>query len=538
MEEELILLDTPKKSFLQQQSTNLRGTLKEFERIFAIENGRKPKQADIKNNTNIAEKYKEYHRIQDVLAGRLSFEKLNSIPEASVKTRRHTRTDSGVGSSPQKQNHIVYATPKKLKRSHKADLIEQETRSPDLCLVNTIGPTPHRDGKILGLFDLMSNSESIERTAGTPSSSARKRKIEELYENTPEKRPPLQAIQTPSHRSPSKRKGDILEFLTGTPQQCPGSSKKKHSRTPQSEGRKFELSQFFATPSTQRFLFSTQKPAQEQAASLARKFDKTPHRQPDITGLNVTPSYLRRSTSFKDRLLSASQAPATSNAVTSLKKAGPPTLQHFRSSTSNILKATEERQSEPAHNNDEFDDDLEALREFEDEIHEKHVLVRDSQMDMAPIARSEEEQGPLVREFKKKGQKRTTRRANIKPVAQGSIAQPKFVAPDGFETDEETEDIHSEVGPSKARHNEDYEHCSDSDSTDCNYDDTSDKAMKKSKVSKASGEQGAASKAKKKAGTINPNAQSHMNFRSLKIKNKNSKAKGVGRNRFGRGRRQ
>ena len=43
----------------------------------------------------------------------------------------------------------------------------------------------------------------------------------------------------------------------------------------------------------------------------------------------------------------------------------------------------------------------------------------------------------------------------------------------------------------------------------------------------------------KSGGTINPNAHSHMNFRSLKIRNKNSKAKGGGRfgGRFGKGRR-
>jgi DNA replication regulator SLD2 len=45
---------------------------------------------------------------------------------------------------------------------------------------------------------------------------------------------------------------------------------------------------------------------------------------------------------------------------------------------------------------------------------------------------------------------------------------------------------------------------------------------------------GTADKAKqKKRPTINPNAVSHQNFRSLKIRNKNSKAKG-GRGRFGR----
>lgn len=504
MECETILLDTPKKASLQQQSTDLRSILKEFERTFTAENGRKPKQADIKTDNVIAEKYKEYHKIQDVLGGKLSFEKYNSVGFSTrVKTRRHTRVDSGVGSSPQKQNAIEFATPRKQKRSHEQLSFESELKSPNVYLVNAIGPTPHRDGKVLGLFDLMPASGSNKGINNTPTSSARKRQIEELYQDTPAKRPALQTIQTPGQRS-SKRPGDLLDFLTWTPQKSLEPSNTRHSRTPQSEGRKFELSQFFATPSTQRFLFSNRDSTKKtQILKTVPELDTTPQRQPNTARLDATPSYLRRSTSFKDRLLSASQGPVNSDSVPPLKPVGPPTLRYFRSSTSGIFRVKDSQQSRPIHETDDNDDDLEALRELENEDYEYETVIKDSQLDLAPAASPEpdEDQAP-VKEYKKKGQKRTTRKANIKPVAQKPTTQPKFVAADDYGSEEDFESANDDFDMSESR------------------------------------KKGTDSKTKRKAGTINPNAQSHQNFRSLKIKNKNSKAKGASKGRFSRARRQ
>lgn len=535
MEEEEVLLDTPKKSSLQQQSRDLRGALKEFERKFAAENGRKAKQADIKLDFEVAAKYKEYHRIQDVLAGRLPVQQLNSTYSTNkLRTKKHTRTDSGVGSSPHKQSHVVYATPRKHQRSQRVDSPIQELKPLDFCLVNTIGPTPHRDGKILGLFDLMTNAGSTEGAGATPSTSTRKRKIEELYESTPAKRLPLQAIQTPSQRSPSKKnKGDLLEFLTGTPQKRLVAPNTRLSRTPQSEGRKFELSQFFATPSAQRFLFPSLGSVEKgNTVPMVEDIDRTPQQRIDARGLDTTPAYLRRSTSFKDRLLSASQAPNTCDSIPCVKRAGPPTLQHFRSSTSNILRATEVQQPKQVHDTEDYDDDLDALREFEDDLPGPKILVQDSQLRTAPTGESDEEEEQPTRQYKKKGQKRTTRKANIKPVAPKSIRQPKFVAPDGFDSDNEAERVEREA---KAANDHEYE--SGSDHEDIDREDKSEKNGGNNKVAGLPSEKGSNSKVKKKTGTINPNAQSHTNYRSLKIKNKGSKATGAGRHRFGRGRR-
>lgn len=332
------LLDTPKKKGLQAQSTELRLALKEFERSFVEDHGRKPKQTDIKNDLVIAAKYKRYQKVQDVLVGKTSYEKLfEELPQKKTK-KQHERVDSTLGSSPQRRRTLE-ETPQKKNQARKDASLSPESLRP--VLLDVIGPTPHRDGKVLGLFDLLQNSVS-EKDCATPTASARKRKIEELYLDTPARRLPLKVIQTPSHRS-GKQQGDILEFLAGTPQKSTeGQNYGKHSRTPQSDAKRFALNQLFATPSTQRFLFTA-----EVESGTARKtslgdlpLGRTPQREANKTGLDATPTYLKRSTSFKDRLLSATAAPKANQPLplaSPSKPVGPPTLRHFRSSTSNIF---------------------------------------------------------------------------------------------------------------------------------------------------------------------------------------------------------
>ncbi|KAK5098977.1 hypothetical protein LTR70_000902 [Exophiala xenobiotica] len=545
------LLDSPKRAHLHAQSIELRAALKTFERTFAEQNGRKPKQNDIKNDPSVAVKYKQYHKVQDVLVGRLAYEKLYATkPLRKSKDEAHRRQDSGVGSSPREQQRSLQETPRKSSQPFELDPYDvRNTASPKSMLMNAIAPTPHRDGKVLGLFDLLQGPGSGKSSAATPSSSARKRKVDELYQDTPARRSPLKVIQTPSHRS-GKKQGDLLQFLGETPQKSSGIGMGKHSRTPQSEGKRFQLSQFFATPSTQRFLFSSEDGgAMERTPLRDTILGRTPQKQIDTAGLDATPTYLKRSTSFKDRLLSATQTPtvpefARPNPAT--KRTGPPTLKHFRSSTSNILtmsdiqpRQSKQRQQLGEQGNDNVhDDDLEALRELEGQDQSPHVLVEDSQLNIQLPASGDEEGSRPLRPYKKKGQKRTTRKSTIRPISQAKASvQPKFVAADGFDEEDDEGDRDEKVEETTIM--SDDEQGSDFDGS-ANEEDVAKPKVKRrkgapskesTKTTKTVG------KSKKQAGMINPNAQSHTNYRSLKIKNNNSKAKGGGRGRFGRGRR-
>lgn len=549
-EEQEPLLDSPKRARLNVQFTELRAALKTFERTFAEQNGRKPKQNDIKNDSSIAAKYKQYHKVQDVLVGKLAYEKLYATkPLRKSKDRAHSRQDSGVGSSPRAQQWSLQETPRKSSQPFELDPYDvPNTASPNPMLMNAIGPTPHRDGKVLGLFDLLQRSGSGKSSAATPSSSARKRKIDELYQDTPARRSPLKVIQTPSHRS-GKKQGDLLQFLGETPRKSSGEGIGKHSRTPQSEGKRFQLSQFFATPSTQRFLFSGDDGGATKETPLRDTvLGRTPQKQIDTAGLDATPTYLKRSTSFKDRLLSATQTPtapdfAKPNPTT--KRIGPPTLKHFRSSTCNILTMSDVQPRQPKQrqqlggqgDDDVHDDDLEALRDLEGQDQSPHVLVEDSQLNIQLPASGDEEDSQPIRPYKKKGQKRTTRKSTIRPISRAKpSAQPKFVAADGFDGEEDEDNKNEKV--EETRLMSDDEPGSDFDGSANEEDVAESKAKRREeKASKESTKAPkTAGKSKKQAGMINPNAQSHTNYRSLKIKNKNSKAKGAGRGRFGRGR--
>ena len=141
-------------------------------------------------------------------------------------------------------------------------------------------------------------------------------------------------------------------------------------------------------------------------------------------------------------------------------------------------------------------------------------------------------------------EKRTTRRANIKPVQVKVKEGAKFVAPTGREedqeqADEEEHDEETELVEETQLH-DDFDD-NDFDDADLPSDfevDLLGEATATEQKEKAKNKAKPAVSGAKKPGMINPNAVSHQNFRSLKIKNKNSKAKAGGaRGKFGKKRR-
>src|SRR5436305_1717488 len=164
------LIDTPKRSALAAHSTSLRTKLKQWEKSFAASHsGQKPGKEDIKACLEIAKTYKEYNRVRDVLDGKLGVESLDDAvkrsPTAGKGRRKHgTRGNS---SEVEARRDAVYAhTPRKANRPpHQGqnvacpNLLDSydppTSASPRRSLLTAIGPTPQRDGKVLGLFDLL-----------------------------------------------------------------------------------------------------------------------------------------------------------------------------------------------------------------------------------------------------------------------------------------------------------------------------------------------------------------------------------------------
>jgi DNA replication and checkpoint protein len=586
----------PTRTDLASECHELRAALKEWEKSFAEANaGRKPGKEDIKKNAEVAAKYRKYNRTRDVLDGKRDPKSLHAD---SPSVRNHKSTSS-LRSREQETtvspwDSQVFATPRRTRKSvgesHPSTLDPYDappaSSSPHPYIFrNAIGPTPQRDGKLLGLFDLLSNQGS------TP--STHKRKADALDG----KADGVNVAQTPSRR-PTKASGDLLDPSGQS------SGGRHHSRTPASDGKKFMLSQFFATPSAMRFAGIPEEDGED--AATKGTVDRTPLRTKVLGGnaeigangknpLENTPAFLRRTTSFNQRLLSASgtvsQPPASDHnlsfASPTTVRRGPPTRPFKGRGLSEIVRGL--RQMED-HDNDD-DDGMEVLREIEET--EMNILVGHSQNEAELPALG----GEPTRTWKKRGQKRTTRRVIMRPTTFQSKpkARPPNHRDEGNELEDEIakveetqapprpagatiddEDDMDELQPLSQGHNgkeevenaidvfvsggEEKDHddgLSDSDfdelasspppkkrktipTSDQNREATTQPFIKPSRGRPEKADQSNDTKAKedteqkkKKKKGINPNATSHMNFRSLKIRNRNSKGKG----RFGRGRR-
>ena len=503
--EPLLLLDTPKRLSLTSQSTDLRATLKEWEKSFAASHqGHKPGKDDIKADADAAKRYKEYNRLRDVLAGRLSLHEYEH--RASPSRRADKRTQ--VGHTPSRPKLASIALPES-PRGGLHDQYDAPLSASKNGLLTAIGPTPQRDGKVLGLFDLLPSSGT---SGGTPSS--RKRKVDALH-------PPIE-LEPPSKCTPTHRTRDVHQPEIIPPINPSDQNTARHSRTPATESKKAMLAQFLSTPSTLRFTsllpspqIASQLPHTTPLRDSVLKYTPTRDNVTCNTKIEGTPAYLRRSLSFKDRLLSATSVNSEPNqeqptsSYSNLRHRPRRALARKPSMPKPLSQIVQDlRDLEDG----DVDDDLDALREAEAGMDQCQALddqppqyeqsAGDSKENLDPMANKE--QMPQ-RIWKKKGQKRTTKKSNIRPSVLNASSAPKFVA-----SDDEADELNGSDDQKRSA-----------------------AASSRRPSTKQKGNSGP------KSATVNPNALVHMNFRSLKIKNKNSKAKGGGRfgGRFGRGRR-
>ncbi|EXJ67212.1 uncharacterized protein A1O5_09859 [Cladophialophora psammophila CBS 110553] len=601
------LLDTPKRASLQSQADVLRTDLKEYERTFAGKHGgRKPGKDDIKADAVIAAKYKEYSRVRDVLVGKRRLDALNT-PRRHQSTRRHGRADSAVSLTPHR-GRKSFSPSRPLWHPNDIDPYDPPPSISPKVIPDAIGPTPRRDGTVLGIFDLLSNSGSKKSAESAPGS--RKRKVDVLYDVAGDDGlRQLAVAQTPSQKPRQSSCTANVGLQATTPSTRVSASKRQHSKTPISEGRKFMLDHFFATPSAVRFATvidgndDTDAPTQTKIPLCDFVLTNSPTKDNGvgqggqaIANVNdSTPPYLKRTFSFKDRLFAASGASTGKSSPSSTRRGPRRSLGYVKSAPKPLsqiiadLQQSKQDTQQRNDNNNEDEDDLDALREME--ANEVNVLVNDSQTADGIATLEATGEGPVAKVWKKKGQKRTTRRVIMRPVKMKPSAAPKFVADDEDEDegedvgdrDKEGElapaleygDVHVEPKGSDMEHPvTEHEESSDEEFHDPDACDDTDKVLpvderaqkgltcRKKATPKSTLSSSSASSTKtlrKPLGgsstgrdeetttkaatatattrTINPNAYAHMNFRSLKIKNKNSRAKRAGAGRFSRGRR-
>ncbi|KAM7220667.1 putative dna replication regulator sld2 protein [Rhypophila decipiens] len=417
------------RSTYELRCNKLRAELKQWENEWAkTSGGKKPSREDIKQNPEISNKYKEYNNLRDTLAGKIK--PTRTLPSAArqeetiakQEQRRKRKQDRDIvlppSQTPQKRSKHAQ-TP--LKSQTYADVEFSAAVSPSLSrklfgspdLPTSVDPTPQRDGRVLGLWDLLSATPS--RSTGDDATSSK---------NT------RQTNATPSKHNGMPDDDDALATANAN----------RLNRTPNSSRmNKFLLDE----------LPGMMTPIHKRDRNL-QPTDKTPSSR-SVSKLHfATPAFLRRSTA---------PLPAVGEngewKVHPIKLPRKPNARGLSNMVASLRKLEEEA----------LDDGLEVMREMEMEAEARESLAPGSKpianekivpheeeqqrperplllggFDDEVLYDSEEEQqldrGQPLRVFKKKGQKRTTRKVKMKP----SIVKRQPTAANGDDDDGKDDD--------------------------------------------------------------------------------------------------
>lgn len=435
------------------------------------------------------------------------------------------------GSTPQKQRRLGHEQRDQAFAADKENLSPSADRS-------FVGPTPQKDGRVLGLFDLLSPPGRTPSKAHGPAS---RRALESSDANT-----------IPA--TPSKSGDAQLQVVTNAALvEATPVTAHKHSRTPQSLGKRFLLDSFL-TPSKRRRLDTESTPSSNRKAVESS-----------------TPAFLNRTRSGLATVVQNGEADEVNGQRIGRRPLPRSRVDGRRRGLTRSLSSmiADLRKAE----DDRLDDEIDMLREMHEPIEAptrkpsakrkaEDVLVEDGQVlgpdGTADASEAEEEvelgrDGKPLRVWKKKGLKRQTRKVHMKPRARRRSPERQEQVEE--ESDAEKENVKqgrvNNVAETQAREpvqvvsKEDA--ADDSDFSEGASDVEDDrpeaspakrrKTVKTTQVpplveaTRAAGNDGFVQKTMK---TIS--ASAHANFRKLKIKSSKG-AKAAQRGKFGRGRR-
>jgi len=455
-----------------------------------------------------AQKYKKYNKLRTLLSyprGSLQSTKHNAPPAQSIALEIP---------SPKRQKipqpiHPAIIDPYDSPRSIHRTPVHQRT-----C----IGPTPQKDGRVLGLFDLLS-----------PASGSLK---------TPSKRSFLGIANPNIFATPTKRPlaGDVAAV------EGKQSTGKKPARSPISASKRTYLDSFL-TPSAQRIADQSIPGSRSGISKI--QFDNTP-------------SFLRRDgqRGWLEHQGQHGAENGTDDAILWSPVAVRKRPRLAGRGLSTLVKGLRDMEDE------KLDEDLDVLREMEAADNTTvapgtmskppAVVVEDSQvfdMPLGPdgVGASDDDldeyenegkgrDGKPLKVWKKKGQKRTTRKTNIKPNNAKWKPEPEWQgtkddddAADGLAVVAETQLAGVAQKLLEQREEDDNMEYLEENALSEVEDSLLTKAKPNANHKPTKSRSDAAPKIKRVSATA------HANYRALKIKNKQSKGKRG--NRFGRGRR-
>ncbi|KAK0625234.1 DNA replication/checkpoint protein [Bombardia bombarda] len=471
-------MDDHEKAKYESQSQQLRLELKIWESDWAhTHDGRKPARHDIKQNADIAQKYKQYSKLRDILAGKVPPPPPPPPPADDDDTnqrhhRKRKQADAALppAHTPSKRSRPA-TTPLKT-QSHPDNLLvvtpslSRKLFSPATALPTSIGPTPQKDGRVLGLFDLLTKTPSRSTGEARPV----------LIDTTPTtKRHADATAQTPSTnnrrggaRTPSSsRNRDFLDSFMFTPlHKRDGNSQRKTAAaatgatTPSSSWRSVSKLQF-ATPAFLRRQTAVPLPPVDENGEWKVEPIKLP-RKPLGRGLSSVVAGLRkiedealdeelhmlREMEEEENMFAGGASRKSKSTASALASAGQEEQQQ-----SVVEKQSDgvqdDRSLEPAVAVTPSATVLGDEKEKEMIRPDKPVLLGGFD-DEALYDSQEEEQldrGQPLRIFKKKGQKRTTRRVNMRPTRMKRPTAAAAAAAAGDDVSGSEDDDNDDVVP-------------------------------------------------------------------------------------------
>ncbi|KAG9206498.1 regulatory particle non-ATPase [Epicoccum nigrum] len=461
----------------EQRCTVLRNDLKAWEKEFAAQhNGKKAGREDIKADAVISQKYKEYNKLRTHPPG-------TTAPQTPSKRTSRKQIDK-LDRTPKAPPKAPNLTPLKRKRTEEVVLENANAAAEYLSPQGPafIGPTPQRDGIVLGLFDSI--------TEGTPS----KRRI--IFGE----------IEPNLFQTPTKQDRDAASEASA--------SRIRGERTPLSVTKRNLFNQFVT-------------PKKRKAGE-----DGTP--TSTLKGL-ATPAFLRRDNVLDsiDETGEATPRPAP------WKKRG--MVRSLSAMIQNMRKEEDDRLDEEADIMRELEMEEEGMRAPpKPRVSQVQVVDSQAEMPLGPDRGSESEEedeeeeqlgpdGKPRRVWKKKGLKRQTRRTNLRPNA----AKPKPVPEFQYNDEESATEFNARTVPETQIQADAGITLSDVDddsdyASDISHSAKKQRAPAKKTAALAEKEEGVVEKVKRKI-----SATAHANYQRLKIRGQGGNG-GKPKGKFGR----
>ncbi|CAK7563106.1 MAG: hypothetical protein SEPTF4163_000963 [Sporothrix epigloea] len=263
------MLDAAERSAVEAESHKLRLALKTWETDWAHDHGGvKPARDDISRNPEIAKKYKAYNQARALLSGKTlvtsdvkrdgSRRKRKQEPAPSITA---AATDTQPIQTPSKRVRATkLATPSRAAKSatpsqpnggycdvylERTPSISRKLFSP--VVPTSIGPTPQRDGRVLGLFDILDEEEKKTKKRSAVAATPSKRTLVNADAALEHGRQGLgQASAAVLEGTPRKQTVDVDAYRSDEEDSEIPINVRRLGRTPMSSGRRNLLNQFTA----------------------------------------------------------------------------------------------------------------------------------------------------------------------------------------------------------------------------------------------------------------------------------------------------